>query len=427
MVFPKNKREILDIVKHPLALSSLLVFTSTYLGNIFAYLFNLLAARFLGPADYGILSAVIALMGIVGIFSLVLSVTVTKFVSSYKGRKENDEISRLVGDLSKVFFVVGLVVLLFVVLFNSQLADFFNIPYKSSLILVGVMIFISNLLTINTAAISGLQKFSAFAVISFCQTFLKFSLGLTLILIGLKVDGAVLAIVLTAFLTYLITFWPLKGIFRFNFKKPNLPLRSLIKYSLPAFFSMWGITLLTSTDVVLVNKFFDHHSAGVYSFAALVGRVVLFASASVTAVMFPVVSQRQASGQKYKHLLFYSLAIIFLVSLVIDSFYFVFPQFTLRFFTGFAKTDYPLGAAYVGLLGFYYLIFSLCNSLNSYFLSIHKTLIAALAPSSLAILQIILITRFHANFWQVIESSIVCGLLLLGFYLVYLFSYDHKS
>lgn len=427
MVIPKNSQELLIFLKHPLALSSFLVFGSTLLGNIFAYLFNLFAARLLGPSDYGVLAAVIALIGVSGVFSMALSVTVTKFVSSHKGKNESQKVSDLVINLTKVFFILGLLVLLFVVLFNSRLATFFNIPYKTSLIFVGIMIFVSNLLTINTAALTGLQKFSAFAFLSFGQTFLKFVLGLGLILAGLRVDGAVLAITLTAVLTYFLTFWPLKNILTFNLKKPELPWRSLMKYSLPAIFSMWGITSLASTDVVLVKKFFDPHSAGIYSFVSLIGRVIFFASGSVTSVMFPLVSERQAGGRKYKHLLYYSLLLIFIVSMFINAFYFLFPKFTISFFTGFGKTDYHLGSAYVGFLGLYYVFFSLSNSLTIYFLSVQKTLVASIPPALIALLQIALISQFHQNYLQVIFSSIICAALLLSFYLLYLFFYDRQN
>lgn len=426
MVIPRSKKEVIDAFRHPLAFNSFLVFSSTLVGNVFAYLFNILAAKMLGPADYGVLAAVIALMGITSVFSLTLSVTVTKFVSSYKGRGEEKEIKNLISNLSKLFLLVGGLILLLFIIFEAPLASFFNIPYQYSIIFVGAMIFISSLQTINLGAIGGLQNFSFLSLANFSQTFIKFALGLSLIYLGFKVNGAVLGIVLAALATYLMTFVPLRQVISFDFSPVRLPWKKFISYSLPAIFSMWGIMALQSTDVVLVKKFFSPDFAGIYSFTALVGRVIFFASSSIAAVMFPLVSGRFAGGQRYKHLLFYGLLATLAVSTAINAFYFVFPQFTLQFFSGFGKSAYLAGSSYIGVLGFYYVIFSLCNGLTSYFLSIHKTVAASVFPTAAALLQILLLSQFHESLWQIIFSSIACVLLLLTAFLVYLFFYDRK-
>jgi O-antigen/teichoic acid export membrane protein len=426
MVIPRTKKEVAHFVKHPLAINSFLVFSSTLLGNIFAYLFNIFAAKMLGPSDYGVLAAVIALMGITGVFSMSLSMTVTKFVSGYKGGGQEYEITSLVSNLTKIFLLLGIVVLSLSVIFEKPLAQFFNIPYQYTIIFVGAMFLISLLSTINLGTISGLQNFSFIALASFSQTFIKFVLGLSLIYLGFKVNGASLGIVLAAFIVYLMTLFPLKGKVVFNLSSIKLPWRKFVSYSVPALFSMWGIISLQSTDVVLVKKFFDPDFAGVYSFTALVGRVIFFASSSTSAVMFPLVSERLSAGRRYKHLFFYSLVMTLVISLSIATFYSAFPRVTLMFFSGFGKSAYLSGAQFVGVIGFYYVIFSLCNNLTSFFLSIHKTFVASVLPTTAAVLQIILISRFHATVWEVLGSSLISSIFLLGAFLLYLSFYDRE-
>lgn len=408
------------LLRHPLTLSSLFVFASTLAGNVFAYLFNLFAARLLGPADYGILAAIIALMGIFGVVAGALFVTVTKFVSEFKGRGQDEEITLFVRRLVLVFALLGLAVLAGFFVGRQPLAAFFNIASANALVLVGLAMAVSLLSMINLGTLSGLQHFGFLALANFLGSFLKFLFGVVFLLLGGRVGGAALAVVLAPVCVYFLTFFPLRKVFLGKVKTSYaFPLRRLWAYSLPALFSTWGLIALTSSDVVLVKKYFDAETTGLYSFAALIGRVIFFASSSISTVMFPVVSERQAGGRRHDHILVYVLIVVAVVSLAIDAFYFLFSDFTIRFFSGFGKSSYLEAGRYVGLLGLYYAVFSLASLLINYFLSLRRLWPAVIWPALAALLQIVLIRFFHADVTTVIRLSLVVGVCLLSVDLFY--------
>ncbi|MCL5004248.1 MAG: oligosaccharide flippase family protein [Patescibacteria group bacterium] len=420
------KFRITYIARHPLALSGFLVLGSNLFGNIFAYLFNLFSAKMLGPSEYGAFASVMAVIGITGVFSQSVQTTVTKFVSGYRGIGKEKEIKDLISGLTRAFIFLGFSVFLGFFVFRNQLSDFLNIPYPVAFILVGLMIWFSFLQTINLGSIAGLQKFQLLAGFGFLSSFLKFAFGLSLIYLGFRVNGAVLGVVLSVLFVYVLSYLPLRSYLSF-IKEINLPWKNLFKYSLPAAFSLWGIASLAGTDVVLVKKFFNPSEAGVYSFVALIGRVVFFASSSIGTIMFPLVSERASGGRKHSHLLYYVLFITLIISSAITTFYFVFPSLTIYFFSGFSRSAYLEGSSIVGYLGFYYLLYSLANVLILYYLSLHRTLISAILPFISALMQLWLISRFHASFTQVIFSSIFSVLFLLVSLLLYFLFNERRN
>lgn len=422
MDLPRSKKDILYYFKHPLAVSGLLVFGSTFVGNLFAFLFNFISARLLGPIDYGSFAAVMAVIGITGIFSQTLSTTLVKFISDFKGEGEVGKLKALWKDLSLLFFFLGFLVFIFFYLFRFPISQFLNVTSNVSLIGVGLYLWFSFLQTINTATLTGIQDFNFMAAAGFLGSFLKFILGTFFVVLGIKwqapVAGAILGVALSVLAVYLFTLLPLRAfVAKSGFILPKL-WRELLKYSLPAAVSLWGMASLANADVVLVKKFFDPAAAGYYSFAALVGRVVLFASSSASLIMFPLVSERAAGGRRYKHLLWGVFFVTILISLGISAFYFIFPKFTLWLFAGFSQS-YASASLYLGLLGFYYLFYSLVNVLVNYYLSLHRTWVTGALTAGGASLQILLISQFHRSFFEVIGVSLASIVLLLIVLLLY--------
>lgn len=423
----KRVREIFFYyLKHPLALSGFLVFGSTFAGNIFAYFFNTFSFRFLGPADYGAFAAVMAVIAVTSIFSQALSTGIVKFVSDFKGRGELDSVGVVWRGFSQTFFLAGLTVFLIFTIAREPLSHFLNLSFPTALIWVGLYLWFSFLQTVNLGTLTGLQNFNFMAAAGFLGSFLKFVLGGLLILLGGRVNGAVLGVSLSVLFVYLITVLPLRG-FSLRGPSPNSTFwRRFLRYSFPAVFSLWGIASLANSDVVLVKKFFDAESAGIYAFAALVGRVVLFASSSVAMMMFPIVSERAAGGRRYQHLLYGVFSLTLLISLFINGIYLWLPHLVVQIFSAFSPSAFA-ASPYIIFLGVYYLLYSLCNVLVNYYLSLHQTLVASVLPLAAALLQIVLISSFHQSFMTVIFSSLITVSLLLLSLLLYFFFNGRRS
>ncbi len=78
------KKYFKQLITNPLfSGSAIMIFGSNFVSFI-NYLFHLVMGRMLGPASYGELAALIALIGLLGMIPASMSLVIVKYVSSAK-------------------------------------------------------------------------------------------------------------------------------------------------------------------------------------------------------------------------------------------------------------------------------------------------------------------------------------------------------
>ena len=389
------------VIKNPLARGSALMFIGSMIGNFANYIFNLLMGRGLGPEGYGTLAALVSVLIIVSVPAAAFSTTIVKFTADGKAGAEWGLLALLFRRLGLVLTVIGFLTFLIFFFGQNLIGSLLNIQRPVSLIILGLIFFITFPATLSGGILVGLQKFPFISFNSVFSSLSKLIFGIIFVYFGFGVEGAMLAIFISMFLPFIFSLYPLRFLFHEFREKVTIDWRPLIKYVFPALIATLGLNLLTTSDIVIVKKFFNPHDAGIYSALSLIGRVIFFASGPVTTVMFSLVAERKAGRQRYDHFLTASALALGGLSLAITLFYALFPEFSVRFFFG---EKYISAAPYLWLFGLFITLFSLCNLFVNFFLSIKETKAAMLAlPASFA--QIILITLFHPNFLTVIEIS----------------------
>ena len=384
--------------------------------NIGNYFFNLLAGRFLGPADYGVMAAVIALLYIVSVPSVTLGYVVAKFSSRFKAQNELDQLSFFFVGLSKVILGLGFLILLIFVLFSNPLSRFLKIESSVPVIFLGALLGVSLLGSLNTATLQGLLNFNFLALNGILAVAVKLVSGIGLILIGFAVNGALGGFLVGAFVSYLVSFWSLKFLWKEERETVKIDWMEVLKYAAPVFASTLGLTLLYTGDVVLVKHFFSADQAGLYSALSLIARVILFVTGPVGLAMFPLISERRAKNEAYLGLFLTALLLVSLITVTAVVFYSLFPEFTIKLFFG---SQYLAAARYLGRFALFLSLYSLCNLFASFYLSIQATRVAFL-PLLAGLLQTGLLWFYHGSFFQVLNISTGANLVLLICFVVYL-------
>jgi len=400
-----------------LIIGSFILTIGTLVGGAGNYLYHLLMGRMLGPTDYGILVSLISLSYLLSIPVGAISLVIVKFVSTFKGKKEIGAISTLFKISTKKVLPFSFLVLLIFLILTPLITSFLHLPSSLPFIIVLGVFFIGVFSTINRAVLQGLLRFDYISLSGVLEVVLKLIVAVLFVIYGFKVNGALFGFLIAGVFAYFFTFYPLRFLLKKNQRELNLNGKEMFNFALPVFFSTLAFTSLYTSDMVLVRHFFPDQQAGLYAALSTLGKIIYFLAGPVIVVMFPMISERHASGEKYKNLFLASIGLVVIICFLGTTAYFLFPSLIIRILFG---SQYSSAIPYLGLFGIFLSFYSLSFLFINFYLSIKKTKVVIL-PIIAAASQIIFIWFFHQTLWQVVWISIIITALLLVGLLIYWF------
>lgn len=410
------KKKINKLYKHPLVSGSAIIFIGSLGSSFLNFLFNLFMSRNLSLPDYGTLVSFISLLTIASLPAGSVIPTIVRFAGSYFANNKLDMVSGLFIKVGKTFFLGGFSVIIIIILIKKNISYFFNINNDFIIMLLGLSILISFISVINNALLQAKLSFSFIAFINFLSSLSKLILGVIFVFLGFAVNGAMISMILSSLIPYILSFVPLRFLLCKKTKTPNIQIKKLFAYGAPSALALVGMSLLINSDIVLVKHFYSPSEAGLYAGLSLIGKVIFFFSSPISSVMFPLIVHRHTKNENYRSIFMLSFFLTFLFSAGISFFYFLFPNFVIGFFL--KREAYLVIAPYLVYFAIFITIYSLISVLIYYFLSIKKTIIY-IPITIAALLQIILICVFHKTFFDVIMASIIASCLLLAWFLLY--------
>lgn len=407
-------------IKNELIAGAGFLFIASLFGSVLNFFFNLFMSRNLSVSDYGILASLISIITLFMLAAGAFVPTIIHFAGSYFAKEEFHMVRGLFFKVGRLSFLLGILIFIVFLTFWQRIGEFFNINDKHLINLVGLVIFLVFIGVINGALLQAKLAFRFIAITNLLSALLKLLFGIAFVFWGFSVMGALWAIFLASFIPYLLSFIPLKFILKKTTDTPKIKIRTLLAYGAPAAIASFSLMSLITTDIILVKHFFEPSKAGIYAGLSLIGRVIFFFSSPIGAVMFPLVVQKHTRKENYQGILRLSVILIFLPSIALTIFYFIFPEFTIRFFL--KNEEYVSAAPYLGFFGIFIGLFSLLSVFTNFYLSIKRVKI--FIPLVIgAITQAALVWVWHETFWQIIIiSTITTFILLVAFILYYPFA-----
>jgi len=411
------KKRIKIITEHPLIAGSAVIFFGSFFGNIFNFIFNFVMTRYLlSSSEYGILASLTSLFTLSSQPVGAVVPTLVYFSASYFAKKDFDRVRGLFLKVTKPSLFIGMIVFIAYILSAKQIASFLNIPNHSFILIIAFMVFMGFIGIANQPLLQAKLAFRFIAFSSTLGSFLRLAFGVLFVLLGFSVGGVVWAVFIGGLVPYLLSFIPLSFLLQRGINMPHVSFKSLFNYGIPATLATFGLTLFINTDILLVKHFFAPEPAGLYATLSLIGKVIFFFSAPITMVMFPLVVQKHTKHENYHGVFRLSLLLVFISSIAIVAFYFLFPAFVISIFS--KNQSAILLAPYLGLFGIFITIYSLLMVLNNFYLSINKTKVF-LPILITAGLQALLIWFYHKTFLDIILISLSMVSLLLVILLLY--------
>src|SRR3989344_4676376 len=347
--------------------NSIFIFAASLIMNATGYFYHFFVGRVLGPSAYGVLGTLLTILYIINVPFNTIQTTISKFTTNLKTNNEINSVNYLLRSSLKKILIYSSIVFLGYIILSRFIADFLKITNILPVILIGTLVVFALLLAVTWGVIQGLQMFKPLGYSMIIQGFIKLGLGVLLVLFGLGVNGAVIAIALSFLLPFLLTLFTLKKYFSKGEKKYST--KDIFHYSIPVLIAMMSITLLFSLDVFLVKHYFSDIESGYYAALAMLGKVIYFGSISIVYVMFPKVVELNEKNLPSRNILVKSLLIVATFCGLATLFYFIFPKFTISLLFG---NDFLSIAPLLGKFAIFMSVLALVYVLIFYNLSLHK-------------------------------------------------------
>ncbi|MBI5391538.1 oligosaccharide flippase family protein [Candidatus Woesearchaeota archaeon] len=392
---------------------SFILFIATMIANVLGYFYHFYMGRVLGPADYGVLGFFFALLYWVNIPALALQTTITRLVSSSKVNNDHSRLSSLYTASTRPLFKISVAFLFVFLLLIPFGSSFFQIP-TSALLFFSPLLLFALVLPFNRGILQGLQSFHQLGTNTILEGVVKLSMGILLVLGGLRVGGAMFAVTLSFFISYLHSYFVVKKhVEKTSSSRPVF--FSLLTSAWPILLTLSFLTAFYTVDLFLVKRFFPAVDAGYYAALSLLGRTIFFGTFSITTVMFPKVAAMEALKKANNHILYKSLGFMGIGAFFAVTAFYLFPDLVVSLLFGKA---YLSISPYVWQFGLVMALFSFCYLLSFYNLSIQRRKFVWIL-FLFNLFEIFLILEYHSSLAQVIHNLLMLMAVLFAVLVVY--------
>jgi O-antigen/teichoic acid export membrane protein len=336
------------------------------LANAIDFAFHFWMGRVLIPADFAILQTLNSVALVYTTASGVIQPVIGRFVTEACATGQNDEVSAIFQSFLRAGFWLGLILSLFVLMFAASISQVLNLPAWAIRISAVVILF-SSLRPIAAGALQGSENFIAFGFARLALSLGRILLPVFFVQAGIGLTSAVIALpfgwlvsVLCAFLLLGKSFWK-----NSKLTSPDL-LREGWKLSFYALLAYIAYMILTSLDLIWVNRNLSGELAGAYAGLVLMRRIVALLPGVAVTVMFPRVVRSLAQGKMPTRILARTAAIILTVSGTLSILYFIFGDPLIRIIFG---SEYQVAAPLLGWMGLAMIGVSLSSIWLNYYLA----------------------------------------------------------
>jgi len=358
--------EIVRLSKSKIAKDSAIVFTGNILGAGLGFIATILITRTLGPAQFGLFSVALAVMGIASQFSdFGISTGLVRFASLYL--KNDNQKANLIFKVSlKLKLIVAILVFLIGFFASESLAV--HVFGKPGLIFPLKLAFIG--------AFGASQSFKKFALFNLINPLGKFALiGLLFLTYKLNLFSALTTVIILPFIAFPIGSLIIPRDFLRAKGDENEAFHNLFHFSKWILVSVFCVMIFIRLDVLMLGYFKAAEEVGYYSAAYNLSITFLLITGAFTTVLLPEIS-KLLTKEGIKHYLkrYISIAGVIAIFLFFPLFFLASPVISTIY-----GVDYILSIVLFKILLVNQLIILTFNPIGLFLYSINKPQIAAFA------------------------------------------------
>jgi O-antigen/teichoic acid export membrane protein len=260
--------------------------------NVGTYAFQMVAARLMGPSQYGGFASLLALMLVVAVLQLGLQATAARRIAA-----EPAAVGRVERGILRVAYG-GSVVLCVVLLLLSPLVERLlrlDSIYPALLLAVGAIPL--TIMGAQAGILQGERRWRPLAVVYVAAGLPRLLIGTVALLVRPTEGSAMAAVTLAWFAPVVVGWFTLRAGAR---REPPGDLRPLLGEIWHGSFALLAFFALSNVDIVLSRHVLGDHDSGLYAGGLILTKAVLFLPQFVSVVAFPAMS---TTGERRRALL----------------------------------------------------------------------------------------------------------------------------
>ena len=323
------------------------MFIGLFFSKLLNFAFRTIVARWLGPADYGVLSLGIAVFSIVGmVASLGLEHGVERYLGYFYGKKK--EMKNVIFSGLKIAFVSSIIFAVLLFVFSSNLSSLIssNGTLRSFLLILALVLPFWVITELFMAVFRGTKKIENYITVrQIVEPGVKVLLAVAFLYFGYSLFGVMWAYVLSYFVSFFVgMFFVWKLISKYKDKNLGKSFgKKLLTFSWPLLFMGALFTCMTWIDTLMIGYFLTEDLVGVYNVAIPLAALLVIPINLFKGLFIPVVSKLYAE-KKFKEIKkVYKKLLCWFVSLT-------FPLFMFMFYYTEELIVFLFGMDYVGAL-----------------------------------------------------------------------------
>ena len=229
----------------------------------------------LGPASYGSLAAVVALLYVASPLFVSIQTVTSRLTTKLGNRGEWARVRGLVRFYGLRLGFAGLVLMAVFGLSSSPLARFLHVPSQLPIAILGIGFLFSTIAHLSARRAARLDAIGRYAVSAIAEAGAKIVVTVVLLLwVWPEHRGAILAIVIASMFAVIVNGGPsaLLAMEHPRATTDNTPFR----HSPATLCCLLLLATLLSVDLLAANRYLDPHDAGLYAAVSLAGKIAFF-------------------------------------------------------------------------------------------------------------------------------------------------------
>ncbi|MFN4245742.1 MAG: hypothetical protein ACK4F9_06310 [Brevinematia bacterium] len=267
---------------------SIVLIFFTVLGNLFAFLVNIIYTRTLPPGQYGAIMSINSLINILGTVAIAFRMFNVRETSEFILENQTYKAISFSYKFSLYSFIAITIFFLSIFPVYSYLVFFINVDYLAILFALAIVIF-SYITSITSSLFQSMKMFFALGIVTFIYPFVRFVFTYPYIILWNGYIGATASMLTGIVLSFVISSFIILHKEQNTINNNESP-----KFNLSYFLPLIPIVIINAFysflnfgDVIFSRKYFNEADTDIFAIASTIAKANLFVIAPISYVVLP--------------------------------------------------------------------------------------------------------------------------------------------